>query len=251
MPPPMHMVTTRVLRAAPLAFDQDMAGHARAAHAERMADRDRAAVHVELVLRNAEPVAAVEHLAGERLVQLPQVDVVHLHAGALQQLRHREHRADAHLVRLAARDREAAERAERLQALLLGELGAHHHAGRRAVGELARIAGRDEAALAHRLEAAQAFEVGVRAVALVALERDVLDAFRLGVLVDHLLLRRQRHDLVLEAARPAGPRRCGAGFPANTRPAPRGSPCSAPPRCRRSRSSASRLPACARAASLR
>src|SRR5262245_1186674 len=47
----------RVLRAAPLAFDQDVAGHARAAHTERMSDRDRAPVHVEPVLRNAEPVA--------------------------------------------------------------------------------------------------------------------------------------------------------------------------------------------------
>ena len=34
---------------------------------------------------------------------------------------------------------------------------------RGAVGELARIAGRDVAAFAHRLQAAQAFEIGVRA----------------------------------------------------------------------------------------
>src|SRR5688572_8588667 len=52
----------RVLGAAPAALDQDMASHARAAHAERVADRDRAAVHVELVLRDAEPVAAIQHL---------------------------------------------------------------------------------------------------------------------------------------------------------------------------------------------
>src|SRR5580765_5113464 len=52
-----------VLRAAPLAFDQQMAGHARAGHAVRMADRDRAARDVELVVRNAELVADVQHLA--------------------------------------------------------------------------------------------------------------------------------------------------------------------------------------------
>src|SRR5882724_10467217 len=102
----------RVPGAAPLAFDQDMPGHARAAHAERVADRDRAAIDIELVHRNAEAVAAIEHLAGERLVQFPQIDIVHFHAGALQQLRYREYRTDAHLVRLAARDRKAAERAE-------------------------------------------------------------------------------------------------------------------------------------------
>src|SRR3954452_6892826 len=105
----------RVPGSAPLAFDQDVAGHARTAHAERMSDRDRAAVDIEPVHWNAEPVAAIEHLAGERLVQLPQVDVVHAQAGALQQLRHGKHRADAHLVRLAAGDGKTTERAERLE----------------------------------------------------------------------------------------------------------------------------------------
>src|SRR5205085_10388980 len=57
-----------VLGTAPLALDQDVAAHARTAHAERMADRDRAAVHVELLHRNAEPVAAIEHLGRKRLV---------------------------------------------------------------------------------------------------------------------------------------------------------------------------------------
>src|SRR3546814_7131760 len=47
------------------------------------------------------------------LVQLPQVDVVDLEAVPLQQPRHREHRADAHLVGLAAGDRQAAVDAER------------------------------------------------------------------------------------------------------------------------------------------
>src|SRR5438270_13711275 len=74
----------RMLRAAPLTLDQDVAGHARPAHAERMPDGDRAAIYVEFVHRNAEPVAAVEHLGRERLVQFPQVDVVHRFAGALE-----------------------------------------------------------------------------------------------------------------------------------------------------------------------
>src|SRR5262249_38234953 len=68
------------LRLAAFAFDQDVAGHARAAHAVGMADRNRAAVDVENLLRNAEAVAAVERLARERLVQLPQIDVIHLQA---------------------------------------------------------------------------------------------------------------------------------------------------------------------------
>src|ERR1051326_1089552 len=47
-----------VFRAAPLALDQDVAGHPRARHAVGMADRDRAAVDVEGLFGNAEPVAA-------------------------------------------------------------------------------------------------------------------------------------------------------------------------------------------------
>ena len=144
MPPPTHIVHDDVLGAAALALDQGVADHARAAHAVGVADRDRAAVDVERVVRDAELVAAVEHLHRERLVQLPEVDVVDLQAVALQQPRHREDRADAHLVGLAAGDGEAAEDAERLEAALLGELAVHDDAGRGAVGELARIAGGDE-----------------------------------------------------------------------------------------------------------
>src|SRR5262249_35363669 len=45
--------------AAALQLEQQRAGHARAGHAVGMADRDRAAVGVELIQRDAEPVAAV------------------------------------------------------------------------------------------------------------------------------------------------------------------------------------------------
>ena len=50
MPPPMHIVTTTLLGAAALAFDQRVAGQALAADAVRMADGDRAAVDVEPVV---------------------------------------------------------------------------------------------------------------------------------------------------------------------------------------------------------
>src|SRR5665213_1416385 len=80
--------------AAPLALDEGMPDHARARHAVRMADRDRSAIDVEPVVRDAEPVAAIEHLAGERLVQFPQINVVDLESVLLQQLGHREDRAD-------------------------------------------------------------------------------------------------------------------------------------------------------------
>ena len=54
------------------------------AHAEWMADRDGAAIDVEALVGNAEPVAAIEDLHGERLVELPEPDVLHREPGALQ-----------------------------------------------------------------------------------------------------------------------------------------------------------------------
>src|ERR1019366_7352870 len=87
-----------VLYAAAFSFDEGVAHHAGAAHAVGVADRDGAAVDVELVARDVEPVAAVDHLHCERLVQLPEADVVHLEAVALEELRDREDRTDAHLV---------------------------------------------------------------------------------------------------------------------------------------------------------
>src|SRR5213076_3385081 len=77
--------------------------------AERVADRDRAAVPIELLRVEAEPVTTVDYLRSERLVQLPDVDVADPEAAALEELRHREDRADPHLVGLTAGDREAAE----------------------------------------------------------------------------------------------------------------------------------------------
>src|SRR3954465_9264373 len=69
---------------APAAFLQDVAGETRAGHAERMADRDRAAVDVVLLGIDAELVARIETLAGEGLVELPEIDVVDLKAMTLQ-----------------------------------------------------------------------------------------------------------------------------------------------------------------------
>ena len=84
------------------------------------------------------------HLHGEGLVQLPKADVVDLEAMRLEQLRHGEDRADAHLVGIAAGDRDAAIDAERLEIALARELGLHQHAGAGAVGQLRGVAGGDE-----------------------------------------------------------------------------------------------------------
>ena len=88
-------------------------------------------------------VAAVEDLHGEGLVELPETDVVDLEAVRLEELRHGEDRPDAHLVRIAARDRDAAIDSERRQVALARELRLHQHAGAGAVGQLRGVAGGD------------------------------------------------------------------------------------------------------------
>src|SRR6202171_150053 len=106
------------LHAATLALDQSVAGEPRARNAVGVTDRDRAAIHVEAFVGDAELVAAVDHLHRERLVELPEPDVVDFLAGALEQSRHGEDGADAHFIRLATGHREAPEDSQGLQALL-------------------------------------------------------------------------------------------------------------------------------------
>ena len=131
MPPAMHIVTTAYFTRRRRPSSSTCPAEARAGHAEGMADGDRAAVDVEQFIRNAKPVPAIDRLRGERLVQLPQADVFHLEPVALEQLGNGEDRADAHLIGLAARDREAAECAQRLDAGALGGARLHHHRRRR------------------------------------------------------------------------------------------------------------------------
>ena len=96
-----------------------MANHARAGHTVGVADGNGATVDVEVLVRNAEGVATVEHLNGKRFVELPEPDVIHGQAVFLEQLRHGIHRTDTHFVRIGAGNRNAAVCAERLQADLI------------------------------------------------------------------------------------------------------------------------------------
>src|SRR6185369_3293409 len=68
---------------------------ARAAGTDRMTERDRAAVDVDLGGFDAELGEYAERLRGERLVELPQADVVLLDAGSLEHFLRRRPRAHA------------------------------------------------------------------------------------------------------------------------------------------------------------
>ena len=75
MPPPMHIVTTTRLAPRRLPSMSAWPTSRWPRHAVGMADGDRAAVDVEPIVGDAEPVAAVDHLHRERFVQLPEIDV--------------------------------------------------------------------------------------------------------------------------------------------------------------------------------
>src|SRR5882672_1196007 len=90
---------------------------ARAGRADRVAERDGAAVDVELALverahGTVEPELfatvllvlprrqAAEHLRGEGLVDFPVIEIVEAEAMALEDRRRRMHRAESHLRRI-------------------------------------------------------------------------------------------------------------------------------------------------------
>jgi len=137
-----------------------------------------------------------EHLGGECLVQLHEVDVLRLQAGALERLPGGRHGTDAHHRGVDAGRGAAHHPRERLAAQLAGALLARHDDAGRAVVDLRGVAGRDGPALAKdRLELGEPLERRVGARALVGVDRDRV-ALRLG----HL----DRDDLVVEPARLGG-----------------------------------------------
>jgi hypothetical protein len=79
-----HTCHDDVTRAESLAGQQRMAREPLPAHAERMSNGDGAAIDVEPLIGNAEPIATVEHLHGEGFIELPEPDVLHREPGTLQ-----------------------------------------------------------------------------------------------------------------------------------------------------------------------
>ena len=80
MPPPVHMVTRPVDRSWRSSSSSSGADEHAAGGADRVAERHRAAVDVDLVPVDAGVAEELEHHGGERLVDLEQVDVVERHA---------------------------------------------------------------------------------------------------------------------------------------------------------------------------
>src|SRR5208337_5168567 len=84
--------------AATLELERGGAGDAGPRHAERMAERDRPAVRIDVlgVVLEAEPAQASERLRGESLVELDDVEALGRKLQPLAQLLDRRDRAHAH-----------------------------------------------------------------------------------------------------------------------------------------------------------
>ena len=101
-----------------------LARDAGAGRAERMAERDRAAVEVDACGVDAERIDDGERLAREGLVELHQIDVLDRQPSPREHLARGLDRPDPHDLGLAARDREGADRGQRLEAVARRVAGA-------------------------------------------------------------------------------------------------------------------------------
>src|SRR5262245_47011212 len=114
--------------------------------ADRMSQRDAAAVGIRLLRRELEIARDGDRLSGERLVQLNEIDVVDPHARALEQAAHGGNGTYAHVARLDARMRPAGEPRHRLEPARPRTLRRHQDDGRSRIVETGRVA-RGDAAL--------------------------------------------------------------------------------------------------------
>src|SRR5437762_3118869 len=99
-----------------LQLEQQRIDEARAGGAEGMAEADGAAVHVHLLAIEAQLLLDRQVLACERLVDLEEIELVELHAHALERLADRRRRTEAHDVGIHADRGVGAHESERLLA---------------------------------------------------------------------------------------------------------------------------------------
>src|SRR3984957_14840543 len=140
-----------VAAAAPLELERDGAREARARHAERMAERDRAAIRIDMagIIRKPEPAQAGKRLRGERLVELDNVEARWLELQPFGQFADRRDRAHAHHARRDAGGRVAENAGDRREPMRFRGLARGDDERRRAVVDAGGVACGYAAALAH------------------------------------------------------------------------------------------------------
>src|SRR5262249_22998266 len=162
------------------------------ARADRMSERYGTTVHVDPVLGQLQLALDTERLRGERLVQLPEVDLLLAQTGPLERLLRRRPGAHAHDRRVDAGRGVAADRRQRRQAELLRLAVGHDHDRGAAVVDARGVAGGDAASvgLEGRTQWLQLLRRRAGARMLVDLEPEGFALLRTGDL--------DRHDLILE-----------------------------------------------------
>src|SRR4051794_36037439 len=95
-------------------FVNELRRELRASGAERMTERDRAAVHIHSFGIDPEILDDRDDLRRERLIELDHLHVLQRDAGALQRLWYRFDRTDAHDIRIDTRGSEGDESREGL-----------------------------------------------------------------------------------------------------------------------------------------
>ena len=178
-PPPSHIVTRPYRPAGAVQGVQQGSQQPGAGGAERMAERDRAAAGVDPVqVGPGLPLPGQDH-AGERLVDLHQVDLVQRHPGTPQRVRGRRDRRGEHHDRVVAAGGQVADPGPRAQPVLAHGPGRGDQQRGGSVGDLAGQRGGDHPAVTQRLERRHLFRRGVPARALVG--RDLAVRHDLGV----------------------------------------------------------------------
>jgi len=137
-----------------------------------MAERDRAAVHVDSGRLDPQLAQHRDHLHRKRFVDLEEIHVLQVPAGFLRDLAHRFDRRHQHQLRRQAAGGLADDSCEGRQAERAGLLRRHHDQRRRAVVDPGRVAGRHAAVLLERgAQPAQRFRRRVGTDRFVAIER--------------------------------------------------------------------------------
>ena len=158
----------RVLLAFALEQSARLARDPCARGAQRMTQRDCAAVEVHAGHIHAEIVDAGHGLRGEGFIDFNDINIAHFQPGALERLAGRADGAKTHDVRVTAVDRHRLDHRQRGQVVLTRVFGGTHQRSRCAVGQGRRRAGCDRSrGREGGLEAGQPFDGGIRANAAV------------------------------------------------------------------------------------
>src|SRR5688572_12009780 len=166
---------------------------------ERVAERDRATVDVDLLRIEIELFHARQRLRGEGFVELDEFDLIERQAGLLQHLPDRRYRADAEQLGRDACGGISNETRQWREPALFRKLTGRDNHRRGAVAGLRRIAGGYRTAdVEGRPQFGQRLERGVTTRALVSIEGEFLDRWLIAVLLNDA--NAQRHNLVLEPA---------------------------------------------------